>query len=245
MNAVRIAAWSGPRNISTALLRSWGNRCDTAVTDEPLYAYYLARTGAAHPMRDEIVARYDTDWRSVVSRLQGPVPHGRAVWYVKHITKHVLDEVELDWLDGFRHLFVIREPGQVLASYAAVQDVVDADDIGLRQQVRLFDHVVATTGAVPPVVDAADVLADPETTLRAVCAVLDVPFDPAMLAWAPGPRPTDGIWAPHWYAAVERSTGFQPPPPRTATVPDHLRDLLDECRPLYARLAAHRLTARS
>lgn len=237
----RIAAWSGPRNISTALMRSWGSRADTAVIDEPLYAYWLARTGAPHPGRDDIVRAYPTRWQEVVDQLTGPIPGDRPIWFQKHMTKHVTDEVPLDWLDGFRHLFLIRDPAEVLVSFDRVHDV-DLTETGLPQQVRLFEHVTATTGRVPPVVDARDVLTAPRAMLEAMCAALEVPFDPAMLSWEAGPRPTDGIWARHWYDAVERSTGFAPYRPATDEVPARLGPLLARCRPLYEQLAQHRLT---
>lgn len=237
----RIAAWSGPRNISTALMRSWGSRSDTAVVDEPLYAYWLEATGAPHPGRDEIVRAYPTSWQQVVDRLTGPVPGGKPIWFQKHMTKHVLDEVPLDWLDGFRHLFLVRDPAEVVVSFARVHEV-DLVETGLPQQVRLFEHVRATTGRVPPVVDARDVLTAPRAMLEAMCDALAVPFDPAMLSWEAGRRPTDGIWAPWWYGAVERSTGFAPYRPATEDVPAHLQPLLARCRPLYDHLAQHRLT---
>ena len=241
MGATRIAIWSGPRNISTAMMRSWDSRADTTVVDEPLYAYWLHRTGAPHPGREEIVRASPTDWRTVVDVLTGPVPGGHAIWAQKHMTKHVLDEVDLDWLDGFRHLFLIRDPAEVLVSFAKVQPEVDLAETGLPQQVRLFEHVVRTTGRVPPVVDARDVQTAPRPALQAVCQALDVPFDPAMLTWDAGPRPTDGVWARYWYAAVERSTGFHPHRPATDPVPARLAPLLDRCRPLYDHLARHRI----
>ena len=240
--STRIAAWSGPRNISTALMRSWGSRADTAVIDEPLYAYWLEATGAPHPGRDEVVRGYPTSWREVVDQLTGPVPDGRPIWFQKHMAKHVLDEVALDWLDGFRHLFLIRDPAEVLVSFAKVNSEVDLAETCLPQQVRLFEHVAATTGHVPPVVDARDVLTAPRPMLEAVCAALDVPFDPAMLSWEAGRRPTDGVWAPYWYDAVERSTGFTPYRPTTAPLPPHLQPLLARCHPLYEQLAQYRIT---
>lgn len=223
-------------------MRSWESRADTTVIDEPLYAYWLDRTGAPHPGRDQIVRAYPRRWQEVVDLITGPVPGGCPIWFQKHMTKHVLDEVALDWLDGFRHLFLIREPAEVLRSFAKVQPQVDLAETGLPQQVRLFDHVVATTGHVPPVIDARDILTAPHAALEAVCAALDVPFDPAMLSWQPGRRPTDGIWAPYWYAAVERSTGFGPYRPPGEDLPAHLEPLLARCRPLYDRLARHRIS---
>lgn len=236
-----IAMWSGPRNISTAMLRSWGARADTYVTDEPLYAHYLAATGLDHPGRDEILAAQPNDWREVAAWLTGPVPEGRAIWYQKHMTHHMIPEVGRDWLAGLSHAFLIREPGAVILSYSRVRPDFTSEDVGFPQQAEIFDRVREETGRVPPVVDALDVLADPERTLRRLCEAVGVPFDPAMLSWEPGPRPTDGVWAPHWYASVERSTGFGPPRERTEPVPERYRAVYDTCLGHYERLAAHKL----
>ena len=238
---VRIAMWSGPRNISTALLRSWGSRSDTCVTDEPLYAHYLAATGIDHPMREEIIASYEADWREVVARLTGPVPGGKPIWYQKHMTHHMIPEVGRDWLSAVTNCFLIREPGAVILSYSRVRPDPTPEDLGFPQQAELFDLVRERTGRLPPVIDSLDVLENPERVLRLLCEAVGVPFDPAMLAWEPGPRPTDGIWARHWYANVERSTGFGPPRPRTADVPERFADLHALCRAHYERLHRHRL----
>ncbi len=235
--------WSGPRTVSTALMRAWGSRADTAVVDEPLYAFYLAATGLDHPGRDLVLASQPADWRAVAARLTGPVPGGRPIFYQKHMAHHLLPEVGRDWLGGFRHAFLLREPRAMLASLARVIPTPRAEDTGLPQQVELFERFAEAEGAPPPVIDSRDVLADPEGTLRALCAALGVPFDPAMLAWEPGPRDTDGAWAPFWYASVEASTGFAPPRPEgTAEVPDHLSDVLAVCEAHYAVLHVHRLT---
>lgn len=241
---VRIALWSGPRNISTALMRSWESRADTAVVDEPLYAFYLDKTGLDHPGRDEILASQPAHWRAVAAALSGPVPGGRPIFYQKHMAHHLLPEVGRAWLGGaeFRHGFLIRRPRAMLASLAKVIPNPRVEDTGLPQQAELFERLAEARGAPPPVLDARDVLEDPEGLLRALCAVLGVPFDPAMLAWAPGPRATDGVWARHWYASVERSTGFDPPRPEgAAEVPVHLESVLAACRVHYAALHAHRL----
>lgn len=243
MTAVRIAMWSGPRNISTAMLRSFGNRADCWVTDEPLYAVYLAGSGAPHPMREEVLAAQSRDWRAVTAWLTGPIPHGRTVWYQKHMTHHLLDFVGRDWLDDVVNCFLIRDPRRVLASYARKREErVEVADVGMLQQAAIFDEVVARAGgAVPPVIDAADVLTDPAGTLGRLCAAVGIDFDPAMLAWPPGRRETDGVWAPHWYESVERSTGFEPPPPPPPALPDHLEQLAEQCQPAYERLRAHAL----
>jgi hypothetical protein len=238
---VRIAMWSGPRNISTAMMRSFGNRADTVAVDEPLYAHYLAATGIEHPGRDQILAAQDQDWRAVTSWLTGPVPGGRSVWYQKHMTHHMIPEVGLDWLAGVTSAFLIREPAQVVASYAKVRGEPTIEDLGFPQQVRLFRRCSDALGTAPPVVDAGDVRRDPRGVLGQLCAAVGIGFDEAMLSWPPGPRPEDGVWAPHWYSAVEQSTGFEPYVPREVDVPDHLLGLLDACQPCYDELAPHRL----
>jgi hypothetical protein len=233
---VRIAMWSGPRTLSTATMRSWGNRPDTVVVDEPLYAYYLAATGLDHPGRAEILASQPTDWRTVLRALtEDPLPAGATISYQKHMTHHVLPEVDLDAFTGLRHAFLVRDPRRLLTSYARVREAPTLADLGLEQQVALFRRFGG------PVVDSDDLLRDPERTLRALCAALDVPFDPAMLSWPAGPRDTDGVWAPHWYASVEASTGFGPYREKTADVPAHLEDLAARCRPFYDELASRRI----
>jgi len=225
--------WSGPRTVSTALMRAWENRPDTVVVDEPLYAFYLERTGLDHPGRDAVIASQPTSWREVVAALaNGPLPPGVTISYAKHMTHHVLPSVDLAAFAPFRHAFLIRDPRSLLASYARVRAAPTLDDLGLRQQARLF----AEFGG--PVIDSADLLAAPEAGLRALCAALDVPFTAAMLAWPPGPRATDGVWAPYWYSSVRGSTGFVAPAP-SAPVPDldpALEPLLEQCLPYFDEL---------
>jgi hypothetical protein len=235
--------WSGPRNISTAMMRSFENRPDCAVSDEPFYAAYLAETGLDHPMRDEVLASQPTDWRAVAARLAGPTPGGAAVWYQKHMTHHMLDGFGLDWADGAVNAFLIRDPARVLASYVVKRGEVTLADIGVERQRALFEREADRLGAPPPVVEGRDVLADPAGTLGRLCAALGIAFDPAMLAWPAGPRDSDGVWAPAWYDAVERSTGFGPPPDETAppVLSDDLRRIAEAARPHYERLAAFRL----
>ena len=240
-DGIRIAMWSGPRNISTALLRSWGSRGDTAVCDEPLYAHYLHVTGLRHPGREEVLASQPTDWREVVAGLVGRIPGGRPIYYQKQMAHHLLPDIGRAWLDRLRHGFLIREPREMLASLLAVTPGAEVADTGLVQQWELFRRVRDRDGRVPPVVDSRDVLEDPRGTLTALCAALDVPFDPAMLSWKPGPRATDGVWAPHWYASVERSTGFRPYRPKSVEVPPERHALLAVCEDLYRRLHRHRL----
>jgi hypothetical protein len=255
---VRIAMWSGPRNISTAMMRSFEARGDSAVTDEPFYAAYLHRTGIRHPMREAVIASQSIVPRDVAAMLVGPVPGGKPVWYQKHMTLHLLDDFDRGWLTRVRNAFLIREPRAVLASYASKRADVNLADIGFVQQRELFDAVADRAGRAPPVVDAADILANPAATLEKLCAALDVPYTAAMLRWPAGRRPTDGVWAPAWYQAVERSTGFGDTTGGAAVDPaaaagpaaagvdsarlaPHLAELAAQAEPHYAALWRHRL----
>jgi Sulfotransferase domain len=232
----RIAMWSGPRTISTALMRAWENRPDTVVVDEPLYGFYLARTGIPHPGRDEVIKTMQNGWRDVLDKLTlTPFPAGKTVFYAKHMTHHLLPEVDRSALGALRHAYLIREPRQLLASYAKVRAQPTLEDLGLAQQVEIF----RTFGG--PVVDSSDILQQPEAALRALCDALDVPFDPAMLSWPAGPRDTDGVWARHWYDGVRRSTGFGPHRERAAELPAELEPLAERCQPFYEEMSAHRI----
>lgn len=238
---LRIAMWSGPRNISTAMMRAWENRPDTTVIDEPFYACYLAATGSPHPGREEIIASQPNDWREVVAVLTGPVPGGRAVYYQKHMTHHMLPDFGRDWLEQVTNCFLVRRPYEVVASYAETRREPTLKDLGFTQQAEIFDRVADRLGRAPPVLDATDVLRDPAGMLASLCAALGVPFDARMLSWPPGPRATDGVWARHWYASVHRSSGFNPLRASSKPVPPALTPLIEIARPIYERLAAHRL----
>jgi hypothetical protein len=238
---LRIAMWSGPRNISTAMMRAWENRPDTAVVDEPFYACYLAATGIDHPGRDEVIAAQSTDWRNVAANLTGPAPGNKPVYYQKHMTHHMLPQFGRDWLDEVTSCFLLRAPGEVVASYVQTRHSATFEDLGFRQQAELFDLVAERTGRAPPVLDAADVLRNPAGMLEALCEAVGVAFDAHMLHWPPGPRATDGVWAKHWYASVERSSGFNPPRANQKPVPPSLAHLVEAAEPIYERLAVHRL----
>jgi Sulfotransferase domain len=235
----RIAGWSGPRNISTAMMRAWENRGDCAVSDEPLYAHYLTETMLDHPGRDEVIAAGDTDWRRVVAALTGPAPGGQAVWYQKHMTHHLLPGMDTRWVHDLDNVFLIRDPALVVASYLKSRGTVVADDIGLLQQARLFDEVAQKLGVAPPVIDAERFLIDPEAQLRALCSLMGLPFAERMLHWPAGPRDSDGVWAPHWYAAVWKSTGFEPPRQREVRLTGEALRVAEACRPAYEKLRAH------
>jgi len=239
---LRLAMWSGPRNISTAMMRAFENRADTAVVDEPLYGAWLDETGESHPMAEEIIEAMEADWRTVWRQLAGPVPGGEAIWYQKHMTHHLLPAMlDREWLDGFTHAFLIRDPRAVVASYLNKRDTVSDEAIGVPQQWALYRFVTEELGQDPPIIDSGEFLSDPEGHLRALCAHLGIAFDPAMLNWPAGPRDTDGIWAPHWYDAVRASTGFGPPPSEPPALSGEAADVAACCRASYLRLFEKRL----
>jgi hypothetical protein len=220
-------------------MRSWENRPDTHVVDEPLYAHYLHATGADHPGRDAVIAAGDTDWRSVVVTLLGPVAPGTRVFYQKHMAHHLLPDMDRGWIAGLRNVLLIRDPREVVASYARTRRGPAVADLGLLQQVALYDELVAA-GTPPPVLDAADVLRRPEPYLRALCDHAGVRFTDRMLAWPPGPRASDGVWGRHWYASVRASTGFAAYRPRRPRLDARAAAVADACRPLYQRLHRER-----
>jgi Sulfotransferase domain len=237
---VRIAMWSGPRNISTAMMRSFSARPDTTCIDEPFYAAYLPLTGLDHPMRGEILAAHSTDAAEIARALTDGTTKS-AIVYQKHMTHHMVAGIPRDWMARVRNAFLIRHPARVLASYARKMERVSLEAIGFPQQAELFDCAADLAGQAPAVVDSDDILRDPPHVLAALCADLGINFDRAMLSWAPGPRPEDGAWAPHWYDAVRASTGFAAPPSEPPALPGHLASVLDQAMPIYQRLAAFKL----
>jgi hypothetical protein len=239
--SIRIAMWSGPRNISTAMMRAWGNRPDTVVVDEPLYAFYLSRTGADHPGREEVIASGEIDWRKVVARLTSDPEGGARVFYQKQMTHHLLPEIEREWLGRLTNCFLIRDPRQVILSYIKKNHEPSLEDLGFEQQAEIFEWVRARTGSVPPVIDARDVLENPRRVLTLLCEAVGVEFSEAMLSWPPGSRETDGVWAKYWYAEVERSTSFRAPEIKTIELPERLLPVCEQCREHYEALYQHRL----
>ena len=240
---IRVAMWSGPRNLSTAMMRSFGSRHDTVVTDEPFYGAYLKATGDPQPMADEVMASMDCDWAGVARTMTGPPPAGTPVWYQKHMAHHMVGPVAHDDLPGLTHAFLIRDPARVVASYAAKRVAVRPDHLGVERQVEYFEREAERLGRAPPVVDSADILRDPAEVLGKLCKALGIAWDPAMLKWEPGIRETDGIWASHWYDAVAASTGLGSADERPVALNDDARRVADACRPFYERLAEHRIKA--
>ena len=239
---IRVAMWSGPRNISTAMMRSWGNRPDTAVIDEPFYAYYLERSQKDHPLAAEVIASGETNWRKVAERLtKEPVPLDKRIFFQKQMTHHLLPEIDREWVIGLTNCFLIRDPREVILSYIKKNPEPVLEDLGYVQQCEIFDFARDRSNSIPAVIDADDVLREPERVLRLLCDAIGVPFDKAMLSWPPGLRETDGIWAKHWYDAVAKSTSFESYKPREGKVPDSLREVYQQCQQCYEQLYQHRL----
>jgi hypothetical protein len=239
---VRIAMWSGPRNISTAMMRAWGNRADTVVVDEPFYAFYLKATGKNHPGAEEIIARGETDWRKIVQGLTSDeVASGKQIFSQKQMTHHLLPEIEREWIVDLTNCFLIRDPREVILSYIKINPEPTLEDLGFVQQLDIFNFVRERTKSVPAIVDAKDVLQNPERILRLLCDAVGVAFDLAMLSWPAGLRETDGIWAKYWYEDVARSTSFQSYKPREGNVPNSLREIHERCLECYEQLYQYRL----
>ena len=232
--------WSGPRNISTAMMRSFENRADTVVVDEPFYACYLHRTGMDHPMREEVIASQPTEWQTVAQTLAADL-EGVDIIYQKHMTHHMLKEIELGWTSALQNCFLIRDPEYVVKSYSSKRDTISQDDIGIRRQLELYEEISSITGQDIPVIDATRFLADPEAALRCLCERLAIPFSADMLHWPSGRRASDGVWAPHWYEAVEQSTGFRPADTPTVTLTANQQAIADEAREYYQVLLAKSL----
>jgi hypothetical protein len=229
------------------MMRAWGNRSDTAVIDEPFYPYYLERTGKKHPGAAEVIAQGETDWRAIVNQLTGPVPKSRHegpshIFFQKQMTHHLLPEIDREWMIDVTNCFLIRDPREVILSYIKKNPKPKLEDLGFVQQCEIFNLVRAQTNSIPPVVDARDVLQNPDRILRLLCDAIGVPFDAAMLSWPPGLRKTDGIWAKYWYDEVARSTSFQPHKTRVGKIPESLSEIYEQCRECYERLYQHRFS---
>lgn len=233
--------WSGPRNISTAMMRSWGARSDTVVIDEPLYAHYLDKTGFDHPGAKEVLQTHERDWQKVVQELTGVVPEGKSIWFQKHMTHHMLDNIDRTWTLNLTNVFLVRSPASMLASLVQIVPNPTIEQTGLPQQLELFNLISQHTGTSPPVIDAKDVLQQPRRTLSTLCACIGVPFVDDMLLWKQGPRKTDGIWAKHWYAGVEDSTEFAPYVDKDSCLPSRLTSLARECDTYFDALIEFRV----
>ncbi|WP_323036022.1 HAD family hydrolase [Pararhodobacter sp.] len=235
---IKIAMWSGPRNLSTAMMYAFAARGDCTVTDEPFYAAYLALSGLPHPMQTEILARHETDPSKISLTHEQPTP----LWYQKHMFHHMLPEMPTAWMAECRHAILIRHPARVIASYARKRESPTLDDLGMVQQLQMFDTIRRVTGSPPPVVDSTDIRANPGPMLAALCAALAIPFTPKMLTWPVGPKPYDGAWAPVWYGAVHQSSGFDAAEGPLPDLSAAHQALAEAAMPAYDALAARKLT---
>lgn len=238
-DGLRIAMWSGPRALSTALLRAWGSRADAAVLDEPFFGYYITRRGPTRPGRERFLPH---DWQTVVRQLDGPIPAARPIWYQKHHALHLSGEVPRDWMDRVTNCFLIRDPRLVVRSYSQIRTRFAATDLGYPQLTELFEYLRARTGFAPLVIDAGELARRPRAYLTSMCAALAVDFDERMLRWPAGRRATDPELGDPWYASVQISTGFfAHPEPGKVTVSDRYANVIAECMPHYQRLYDYRL----
>ncbi|QJR80688.1 HAD family hydrolase [Alteromonas pelagimontana] len=239
---MHIAMWSGPRNLSTAMMYAFAAREDCAVVDEPFYAAFLQASGEVHPMQDAILASQPTDPSAVVANMLSPAPEGKAVFYQKQMSHHMLPEFPTDWIKELANVFLLRHPARVIASYQQKREEPRLEDIGIKQQCELFARVQSLTGLAPVVIDSDDILADPEKGLKALCAAIGLAFDPKMLTWQAGGNAADGVWASHWYASVWSSTGLKPTPIKPLpALPENLEKICQQAMPFYQHLAQYKL----
>ena len=237
----KIAMWSGPRNISTALMRSFENRADTFVTDEPFYAHYLHKTGINHPYRKEVMADGNTDWNSAVDEITGPIPVGKTVWYQKHMAQHNFPDCDMKWVEKLINCILIRHPQEVMLSYSKKYEITSISQLGYPQQIDLY-KLLTNLGSPPVILDAGDVLKNPDRVLRLLCRQLGILFYDEMLSWPAGKRKSDGIWGRHWYGSVEASTSFHPYAEKTGNLPSKYQDIYARSLDSYQQLYPHRIS---
>ena len=242
MNKIRIAMWSGPRNISTAMMRSFENRPDTVVSDEPFYAHYLDKTGLEHPGKDDVLASQSTDWYEVATMCSGEIPDGKPIWYQKHMAQHNLEGCDLSWIENVKNCFLIRNPKYVIASYGKRFPVENERLLGFVQQSELLNMIENATGKTPPILDSKDILMNPIGILSKFCEIIGIPFMDHMLNWPAGKRDSDGVWAPHWYNRVEESTGFKPYSEKEIELDDSLKPIYEKCLFHYNQLWEKRIS---
>jgi len=243
MTALRIAMWSGPRNISTAMMRAFENRPDTEVWDEPFYGPYLHRSGLDHPGADEVIADQGREWEPIAERCIANSPGNKPVFYQKHMTMHMLPDMGREWIRHLTNCFLIRDPARVVASYSAVRENPTLEDLGFIQQAELFDYVIKVTGTLPMVIDSKDFLENPESMLQTICSQFGIRYRTDMISWPPGQRNSDGVWGKYWYDAVWKSTGFAPASEKPLSLSAELEDIAQQALPYYDMLYQHRIKA--
>jgi len=240
-NKKRISMWSGPRNISTALMRSFENRPDTAVIDEPFYSFFLKNTGIKHPIYKEVIESYDPSWDNTANTLMGPIPNNKNIWYQKLMTHHWVDNQPLDWTANTINCFLIRNPKDVILSYLKIHKEVTPELIGLPQQVHIFNYITEKTNKIPIVISSEDILKNPKLMLQKLCNLLDIPFSERMLSWPTGARDSDGIWGKYWYKNVVKTSSFSKPLNKDEKISEQFSSLLDGCNVYYRQIEKYKI----
>ena len=238
---IRMAMWSGPRNISTAMMRAWDSRADTFVIDEPFYAYYLNETNLDHPGKERVIHEGELDLEKISNGLVGDVSNSCSIYYQKHITHHLLDSIDRGWMKSVKNCFLIRDPKDMILSYSKVHPDLNMHLLGLEEQNEIFEYVRDLTGEIPPIIDAKDVLMNPRDLLIKFCDKIGVLFSEEMLSWSRGIRKTDGSWGKYWYKNVVKSTGFNNYKPKIEKVPKKYEELYSDCCLLYEKLYSLRI----
>ena len=234
--------WSGPRNLSTALMRSFENRTDTAVIDEPFYAHFLKQTNLNHPGRNEIISTLDSNWDNIVLKITGPIPQNKSIWYQKHMAQHNLEGCDLNWIKNFHNCILIRDPKYVIPSYNKEYSLSDEKLLGYCQQLNLIRIIEDEESITPPIFDATDILEKPEQALKKICISVGIGFSQKMLKWPKGKRKSDGIWAKYWYGNVENSSGFKPFQKKNIIIDKEHISLYDNCLVGYNSMYEKRIT---
>ena len=235
----RIAMWSGPRNISTAMMRSFEARGDTFVSDEPMYGHFLKTTEINHPMKDEVIQSMETDREILRSYLTSYNPPDYSIWYQKQMTQHILDDDSLYWTLDMENAFLIRNPRDVILSYLKKFEIEDESLIGFLQLERIFDFIKENSNKDLVVVDAEDILSTPSATLNALCEALNIKYTDDMLTWEKGCRTTDGIWGAHWYDSVVNTTQFIRTPKNKGEIPKKYQEVYGRSMDIYQKLSSH------
>ena len=241
MTGVYIAMWSGPRNLSTAMMRSFENRPDTVVIDEPFYGHYLDKTKIDHPGKEEILISQDCNWNNIVTMLTGKIPDNKSIWYQKHMAQHNLKGCDINWIKKLRNCLLIRDPKYVISSYSKEYPITNERLLGYAQQGDLIKFLENETGKTPPIIDASDILKNPKFAIKKLCESLGISFTDKMLNWPKGKRDSDGVWAKYWYKNVEESTGFKPYVAKEIILEEDLMPLYDKCMIHYSDMYKKRL----
>ncbi|MBT4283952.1 MAG: HAD family hydrolase [Rhodobacteraceae bacterium] len=232
---MKIAAWSGPRNLSTAMMYSFGSRSDTIISDEPFYASYLKATNLEHPMRAKILESQSNNPHEIIESCNGPIPLSKGLWYQKHMCTHILDNISLTWAEKYTNIFLIRHPSRVISSYERKRENPTIDDIGFKQQLKIFNSL----GGV--VIESSDILKSPEKTLKTLCRHINIKFESRMLSWSKGGHKDEGVWGEHWYNSVHLSSSFGPPEGPIPKLSKKLIELYEEAIPIYEKLSSHKI----